>query len=1215
MYRIPLTLLVILLCTVSVHAQMLQSRNFKRYSTTDGLSDNVVTGIAEDPTGFLWMSTRSGLNRFNGNRFVQYHSTEDPGSLSSEELGGIYRLDDHRLAVMGSGVHIIDTRTGEQKNLFIPWKDNRYAFKINMTMQAMGDKNGDLFVISRSGFYHFDSNDSLLYRFDYYSDSMVAVNHLVFGGKILELDAHRLLITSVNGLYVYEKLTKNFHRLNRNEVPILDDFLGYPAIPFQYFQIRPGVFFIFHPREKKLYYVEIKWKKLLSARWPEGMNEPAWRSKLVARDKETFFLTLQQSGLVRILFNIDGRAPFVLFPETELAEYVCNDIITDRDNRLLIATNKGLLRQELRLRTVETGAITSTQTFADAAFDDAVRAGDKVYVGTRGAGLAVFRKEDLQFEKMISLPGNHPGINTITSLLVMPDRKLMIGTMANPVIFDCRPERFSSLHPPGWTPNYWVHNINGDKHGDVWISGHLIYHYMPAANKFEILPDLPQLLDAPVSIQDDSEGNIWMARHGLARYNVSLRKYDRYIDSFPFIKLADKQVGAFTIDRNNTIWIGVHSNGLISYSPVSGKFRHFTKKNGLPNEQISAVHYLDDRIWVASHAGISSIDINNFNINNYGPEDGFPASAVNPGSRFFYDSTQRELYISFADVVARFNPAVISGRADPPKVFIESVQIGGKETVYLPGSSVSTTWKNRQLRISIGDINFFDGMTQRFAYRFASADDQSWIDLGAETSFSISGLSAGLHRLEVRVSSAGNRWPPQTVHLDIKVEAPFWLKPWFLVLAALLIIGMILLLIRWRTSLARRKEMVNTQIQQLRAEDYKAQFELEQITHYFSSSLAGKKTEDEIVKDVAARLIASLNYEDCIIYLWNKDKTRMIQKAAFGPKNEDDLIRTSDFDVKPGQGIVGHVIETKKPILVEDTRKDERYRVDDRFRLSELTVPVIHNDELLGVIDSEHSQANYFNERDIKIMTTIATLLGNKLKQLESEQSLEAKQLELAGINEQLAEARLSALQAQMNPHFVFNALNSIKRMILEGENDTASRYLSKFALMIRMTLEHSKETFVTLHDNVQYLKAYLEMERLRFDHTFTYLIDVDESVDDTEISIPPMMIQPLVENAIWHGLMFTDTEKKLRISFAVIDNRLRCTVEDNGIGIRRSEELSRKSRPVHRSVGLENLRKRIGIMNEKYHTQCTLIITDLREAERPGPGTSAVLEMNILNT
>ena len=151
-----------------------------------------------------------------------------------------------------------------------------------------------------------------------------------------------------------------------------------------------------------------------------------------------------------------------------------------------------------------------------------------------------------------------------------------------------------------------------------------------------------------------------------------------------------------------------------------------------------------------------------------------------------------------------------------------------------------------------------------------------------------------------------------------------------------------------------------------------------------------------------------------------------------------------------------------------------------------------------------------FSERDIKILTTIATLIANKIKQIESEQSLEVKQKELANINEQLAEAQLSALQAQMNPHFVFNALNSIKRMILDGDNEKASRYLSKFALMIRMTFNHSKEIFVTLDENIEYLKAYLEMEQLRFDDSFTYSISTGENIDAMETAIPSMMIQPI---------------------------------------------------------------------------------------------------------
>jgi two-component system LytT family sensor kinase len=447
------------------------------------------------------------------------------------------------------------------------------------------------------------------------------------------------------------------------------------------------------------------------------------------------------------------------------------------------------------------------------------------------------------------------------------------------------------------------------------------------------------------------------------------------------------------------------------------------------------------------------------------------------------------------------------------------------------------------------------------------------------------------------------------------VLPPFWKEGWFVGIMIGLALMALYLFVHWRTNVARKKEMEKTHIEKLKADDYKNQFELEHISHYFSSSLAGKKTQDEVLWDVAANLIGKMNYVDCIIYSWNDDKTKMVQKAAYGPKGKPEYISEQFFDVSPGQGVVGHVIETRQPLLIRDTRKDSRYRVDDAFRLSEICVPIVHNDELLGIIDSEHDMPDYFTERDIQILTTIATLIGNKLKQIESERSLEVKRKELASTNEQLAEARLSALQAQMNPHFVFNALNSIKRMILDRDNEKASRYLSKFALMIRMTLNHSKETFVTLEENIEYLKAYLEMEQLRFDESFTYQISTADNIDTVDSAIPSLMIQPIVENAIWHGLLQAEADKNILIGFTQCDNRITCTVEDNGIGIRRAQKLKETNKPPHQSVGLENLKKRIKIMNEKYDTDCSLEITDLGDAGNGKRGTRVVLRFNVINT
>ena len=760
-----------------------------------------------------------------------------------------------------------------------------------------------------------------------------------------------------------------------------------------------------------------------------------------------------------------------------------------------------------------------------------------------------------------------------------------------------------------------------DSRGDIWLSAFNVGRYHPGRGSYSPLPKTVMQssnIRHPAVIREDADGNMWLAGHGLSRYNTSLQRFDLHLDSFPFIKLPDKQVGTMLIDKQrNTIWFGSHNNGLLSYAIGQRRFRHFTTSNGLPSNNLAALILVEDKLWMAgAYSGVACLDLQNFQITSFGPADGLPEMPVLNQSSFFYDSAAHQLYLAFAKSIVRFQPDQLLRKKKAPRVFIESLTTGDQKPVFLPANHTTLSWKDAQLRITIGAINFSDAMSQRFAYRIlARGEDRPWTDLDNQPSFSVSGLSPGVHRVQVKVYSVNNRWPVQASEMTVMVLPPLWLKPWFLVLAGMLVIAALYAFVKWRIRQVRKKEMKKTDTEKLKADYYKNQFELEQITNYFSTSLSGKKTTNEVLWDVAKNLIGRMNYEDCVIYLWNETKTKMVQKAAYGPKGLPELISESTFDVEPGQGIVGHVVQTRQPILLNDTRKDSRYRIDDAFRLSEVTVPIIHNNELLGVIDSEHSQLSYFSEQDVKILTTIATLLGNKLKQLESEQFLEAKQMELFNINGQLAEARLSALQAQMNPHFVFNALNSIKRMILDGDNPLASRYLSKFAFMIRMTLEHSKELFVSLDDNIEYLKAYLDMEQLRFGESFTYDIVIEEGFDTAETLLPSMMLQPLVENAIWHGLAPSEKAKHLLLRFNRINDKVVCSVEDNGIGIQESGKLRNGQRPFHRSIGLENLQKRIRIINEKYGTDCSLVLTDLSALVPGAKGTKAVLQFITITT
>jgi hypothetical protein len=184
-------LLWIWLCLFPVFqlaAQELSEDNFDHYTSTEGLSDNYITSLAQDATGFIWASTLHGLNRYNGSHFIQYHSNSDSLSLSSEELTGLVWLDKERLAVYSSGLHIINTKTSETSNLFIPYHRPQYQYKFNMIERAIGDEKGNIYILSRSGFYHFDRNYKLVFRFDYYSEQQVPTEHFFFGRELLQLD-------------------------------------------------------------------------------------------------------------------------------------------------------------------------------------------------------------------------------------------------------------------------------------------------------------------------------------------------------------------------------------------------------------------------------------------------------------------------------------------------------------------------------------------------------------------------------------------------------------------------------------------------------------------------------------------------------------------------------------------------------------------------------------------------------------------------------------------------------------------------------------------------------------------------------------------------------------------------------------------------------------------------------------------------------------------
>ncbi|WP_405267840.1 histidine kinase [Cellulophaga sp. Ld12] len=196
----------------------------------------------------------------------------------------------------------------------------------------------------------------------------------------------------------------------------------------------------------------------------------------------------------------------------------------------------------------------------------------------------------------------------------------------------------------------------------------------------------------------------------------------------------------------------------------------------------------------------------------------------------------------------------------------------------------------------------------------------------------------------------------------------------------------------------------------------------------------------------------------------------------------------------------------------------------------------------------------------------------------------------------------LKSLRSQMNPHFIFNALNSVNNYIAKSDERSANRYLSEFSTLMRAVLENSEEDFIPLTKEIELLELYTKLEHSRFSDKFDYEIKIDKDIDVASYQIPPMLLQPYIENAIWHGLRYKDEKGFLMVDVKnKTKNSIEITISDNGIGRKRSAELKTSNQKKQKSKGMGNIKKRIDILNDMYKDKVDVFITDYKE---DGTGT-----------
>ncbi|QEE49432.1 tetratricopeptide repeat protein [Flavobacterium alkalisoli] len=279
-------------------------------------------------------------------------------------------------------------------------------------------------------------------------------------------------------------------------------------------------------------------------------------------------------------------------------------------------------------------------------------------------------------------------------------------------------------------------------------------------------------------------------------------------------------------------------------------------------------------------------------------------------------------------------------------------------------------------------------------------------------------------------------------------------------------------------------------------------------------------------------------------------------------------------------------------------REEMNYEMERKAELQKIESEkkqAIYNEEV-----KRHNQQMFFVVLFILLMFGVVFLVSNR-RQLKKTLTLQ----------KELAEYEQKALHLQMNPHFVFNCLGSISSFIVQNGTDSAIKYLSKFSKLMRLTLEYSKESLIPIDKEIEGLQNYLELEQLRFNKLFDFSIVKDSHIED-DMAIPPLLLQPFIENAIIHGLVPKKEKGIIHVDFALNGDKLVCTVTDNGIGFKKSKELKENSVTVHKSMALEITRKRLEVIQAFTSKTSKVEINDVIDENGETAGTKIVLNLPI---
>ncbi|HWR32324.1 MAG TPA: histidine kinase [Chitinophagaceae bacterium] len=1166
---------------------------FSYLKIQDGLSSHTVNSIYKDADGFIWMGTNNGLNRYDGSGFKVYnHSKKTLPVEVSEIIKSVRGTGSDSLWIATSdGVTCYNKSSGN----FIPvvFRDSKENVIDDLTGHfLLKDHFSRLWAFTSAGIFiirnHIPEPVSAL------NTVLKKINYLptYFGTVVFDSVRNGLWIGTTDGLYFYNFKTNGVESKQNNPSKL------------SIFQ-KETISAVTLDKKNDLWYSNSR-IKLTRYRFSDNSAE-VWDKAEAMTGMELNCRNLFADSKNRLWISSWQKKSFVLHPDGKV-DMSTND--PGRTNQLKsVFVNDIYFEEETgTIWTATPDAVVKLQTespvqklIEPSTDNDAINSFKK-----QGNTIVVAKENGLFFYNEITGDVQHFTIKSGTAKAnrffeIEPvDGEWWCGTGKGINIFNPQTKSFRQLTGYRYADSVnkiSVTHLVKDRKGNIWFAAwdDAVYRFDPVTKeciRFDgSLPDHGDI--QPINclvIKEDSDGRIWI---GFGDKGVRVFSYEKN----RFFKItSDKNIDLATInsiseDSKKNIWLSGIGNGIYQLGGQGEMINHFTSATGMESNFAYGLSVdAKDRVWYGSGNRIYYLNPATGTMSTLNYESDIPLDNAWPYIRF-----EKELgYFAVNSKILLIDEKQITRTTKLPVPLISSVSVFEKE-IFFSQEKPRLTLAHRD---NFFTIEFSSPMHKelaflQYAYKLEGVNSD-WVYCGRRQVASFTNVPSGNYKFLIKTTDANGIWSNDVKTVSITIRPPFWKTAWFISLVAVLAAAVVF----WLYRLKKRKKQKEN---------------IDKTIDYFANTVYGENSVNEICWDIARNCISQLRFEDCVVYLMDRTKNRLVQKASYDSHNPRGHEIDNPVDIEMDTCIAGAVAQNGKPLLLADSSKNKLYTNKKGAHLSELAVPILHDNKVIGVIDSVHRKKNFFTEDHLKALTTIASISANKIAEAQAAALVKENEIKLLEINKMLAESQLMALRAQMNPHFVFNCLNSIQECIVTQKYGEASNYLNKFSKLFRMVLNNSGKNLVTLDEEAEVLRLYLELELMRFEKSFAYSIKTDEKLDSEELLIPSMLVQPYVENALWHGLMHKEGERNLLIAFEKISDEVyRCIIDDNGIGRKKSFELKEQQSKTkrHESKGLKISKDRLDVLQKQgYHA--TLQITDKYDEQQKPLGTTIVIELS----